>query len=133
MKNYLTKLMNLKAYRYLILRRIVQISLLILFISSNYWGWKILNGNYSTAILFDSITLSDPYAVLQILASGFLVTTDLIIGGIIILVLYGLFAGRMFCSWICPMNIVADFAIWINQKLQLKTNFTAKRLLKTQL
>ena len=120
--------MNLiKAHRYLIFRRFVQITLLLLFAGSNYWGWGILNGNYSTALFVGIVPLSDPYAVLQILASGFVVGTDLLIGGILVLIIYGLFAGRMFCSWICPMNIIADFAIWINQKLQIKTDLKLSR------
>ena len=56
----------IRNYRYLILRRLVQLSLLLLLIAGNYWGWKILNGNFSTALLFDYVPLSDPYAVLQI-------------------------------------------------------------------
>ena len=87
-------------YRYLILRRLVQLSFLLLFIGGNYFGWKVLNGNFSTALLFDYVPLSDPYAVLQILASGFIVSTDLLVGGLIVFVVYGLFAGRMFCAWV---------------------------------
>ncbi len=117
----------IKKYRYLILRRIVQLSLLLLFFGGNYWGWKVLKGNFSTALLFDSVPLSDPYAVIQILASGFIVGTDLLIGGLIILVVYGLFAGRMFCSWVCPVNIVADTAIWVNQKIKIKTDLKLSR------
>jgi len=117
----------LKNYRYLILRRLIQLSLLLLFIGGNYWGWRVLNGNFSTALLFDYVPLSDPYAVLQILASGFIVSTDLLVGGLLVLVVYGLLAGRMFCSWVCPMNIIADSAIWVNQKLQIKTNLNLNR------
>jgi len=117
----------LRNYRYLILRRIVQITLLLFFIGGNYLGWKILSGNYSTGLLFDYVPLSDPYAVLQILASGFIVSADLLVGGVIVLVVYGLFVGRMFCSWVCPMNIIADSAIWVNQRIQIKTNLKLNR------
>ncbi|OQY00099.1 MAG: quinol dehydrogenase ferredoxin subunit NapH [Bacteroidetes bacterium 4572_117] len=119
--------MKLLKNKYLILRRFVQISILLLFFGGNYWGWQILIGNFSTALLFDSVPLSDPYAVLQILASGFIVGVDLLIGGLIVFVVYGLLAGRMFCAWVCPMNIVADFAIWLNQRLKITTNLKLNR------
>jgi ferredoxin-type protein NapH len=117
-----------KKYRYLIARRAVQISLLLLFFGANAFGWKILRGNYSSGILFDTIPLSDPYAVLQILATGFIAAFDVLIGAVIILILYGVFIGRMFCSWICPMNIVADTAILGSKKLGSKNilNFCRK-------
>jgi ferredoxin-type protein NapH len=104
-------------HRFLISRRLVQFGLLILFFGSNYFGWKILTGNYSSAILLGEINLSDPFALLQILFSGFIVATDALIGGLIILVLYSLIVGRAFCSWVCPMNIVVDLAGWINKKV----------------
>lgn len=102
--------------RYLISRRVVQIGFLILFFGSNYYGWKVLMGNYSSAYVFESFNLADPYAVLQILATGFLLQIDVLLGAVIVLLFYGIFAGRSFCSWVCPMNIVTDFAHWIRRK-----------------
>ena len=32
----------------------------------------------------------------------------------------GLFFGRAFCSWVCPMNMVTDTAFWIRNKLSFK-------------
>jgi len=117
----------LRTYRFLILRRLLQISMLLLFFGGNAFGWKILRGNYSSALLFDTIPLSDPYAVIQILATGFVAGADVLIGGIIVLFLYGIIFGRMFCSWVCPMNIVADTAIYGSKKLKIKNNLTFNR------
>jgi len=89
---------------------------MILFAGSNYYGWKILMGNYSSAYVFESFYLSDPYAVLQMLAAGFALQIDVLIGAVITVLLYGLLAGRSFCSWVCPMNVVTDFAHWIRRK-----------------
>ena len=110
-------------YRYLLLRRLLQISLLLLFFGGNAFGWNVLKGNFSSAMLFSTIPLSDPYAVVQIMATGFIVATDALIGAAIILVLYGLVFGRMFCAWVCPMNMITDSAIFINKKLRLNNSF----------
>ncbi|OQX76361.1 MAG: quinol dehydrogenase ferredoxin subunit NapH [Bacteroidetes bacterium 4484_276] len=103
-------------YRFLILRRIVQISFLVLFAGANYWGWNVLMGNYSSALVLGQFYLTDPHAVLQTLAAGFLVATDALIGAAIIFLFYALVGGRGFCSWVCPMNMVTDLALWTRKK-----------------
>ena len=122
--------MKILNYRYLIARRVVQIGTLLLFVGANCFGWNILKGNYSSGIIFDTIPLSDPYAVLQILFSGFLAATDLIIGAVIVLVLYGVLFGRIFCSWICPFNIVADTALNISNKLNNEPKLKISRKIR---
>lgn len=118
---------KINKYRFVIWRRIVQLSLLLLFAGGNYFGWKIVQGNYSSASLFDKIPLADPYAFLQILVSGFIGATDIIVGAIIVFLLYALIFGRMFCTWVCPVNIIADTAIWLIKKLNLKTSIEFSR------
>lgn len=113
MSNYLYK------HRFLTLRRISQLGILFLFLSANIYGWNILVGNLSTARVLDTFHLSDPYAVLQMLFAGFIVGTDALIGAFIILVFYGLIGGRAFCSWVCPMNIVTDTALWLRKKWRI--------------
>ena len=109
----------MRNYKYLILRRIVQVSIIILFIGANWYGWNILTGNYSTAKIFDTFYLSDPYAVLQTFATGFIIGADVLIGTLIAVLFYGLIGGRAFCSWVCPMNIVTDTANWLRKKLKM--------------
>ncbi len=111
----------LKNNRYLVSRRIVQLSVITLFFGGNYFGWKILIGNYSSATFLNKIVLSDPYATLQILASGFLGTTDLLVGALIVLLFYAVIGGRVFCSWVCPVNLLTDFAAWSRKKIKIKT------------
>jgi len=105
--------------KYLILRRISQLTILGLYLAGNYLGWKILQGNLSTSKFLEVIPLSDPYAVLQMFLAGVVVGTDVLIGAVIVLVLYGLFLGRAFCSWVCPVNIFTDFANWLRVKTGL--------------
>ncbi len=100
----------MKKYRYLLMRRIVQIGLLVLYVLGNYTSFKILQGNLSSSLVFGVIPLSDPYALLQLFFAGGFFGANAIIGALIILALYGLLLGRMYCSFVCPINLVTDFA-----------------------
>lgn len=121
---------KLYAYRFLVARRTLQVGIMLLFIGSNVWGWQILKGNLSSARLMNKIPLNDPFAALQILVSGTLVASDVLVGGLIILLLYALMGGRMFCSWVCPMNIVTDLAIRLRKVLHLpaRTNLLNRKI-----
>lgn len=105
--------------RFLILRRISQLGILFLFMGANLFAWNVLVGDLSAARVFDAFYLTDPHAILQMLFAGFIVGTDALIGGLIVLLFYALFAGRAFCSWVCPMNMVTDTALWLRKKWRL--------------
>jgi len=102
-------------YRYLILRRFTQIGILVLFFGANAWGWKILEGNLSTSKIFEIIPMSDPYAVLQMVAAGAVVATDLLLGVAVVTLFYFIIGGRAFCSWVCPINMVTDSANYLRR------------------
>jgi ferredoxin-type protein NapH len=102
--------------KYLILRRISQLTILFLYFSANAYGWKILAGNLSFSKIFDTIPLADPFAVLQMLFAGAVISTDMIIGVLVVLFVYGLIGGRAYCSWVCPVNMVTDLAAWVRRK-----------------
>jgi ferredoxin-type protein NapH len=103
------------SYRYLILRRFTQIALLVLYFGANAWGWTILQGNLSSSLILGVIPMSDPYAALQMLFAGAVLATDLLIGVGVAAAFYALFGGRAFCSWVCPINMVTDFASWVRE------------------
>lgn len=107
--------------RYLLSRRLIQISILGLYIAAHLWGLKILEGNLSSSILLGTVPLSDPYAVLQMFAAGAVLTTDIVLGAVIITLFYAMFAGRMFCSWVCPINMVTDAANWLRRKFGISS------------
>ncbi|MBL0686708.1 MAG: quinol dehydrogenase ferredoxin subunit NapH [Sulfurospirillum sp.] len=107
----------LKKNRFLILRRFTQISILALYFSANAYGLKILMGNLSGSLLFGIIPLSDPFAVMQMFAAGAILAIDVIIGAIIIALCYAIVGGRVFCSWVCPINIITDLANWLRRVL----------------
>ena len=102
--------------KYLILRRITQILILFLYFGANYYGWKILEGNLSFSKLFEVVPLTDPYAFLQMLFAGAIISSDLIIGLLVVLFFYGLIGGRAYCSWVCPVNLITDLAAWVRRK-----------------
>jgi len=104
-------------YRYLILRRVTQVGLMVLYFGANTWGWTILMGNLSSSKVLEIIPLSDPYAALQMLAAGAVLAADLLIGVAILAVFYFLIGGRAFCSWVCPVNMITDAANFLRRKL----------------
>jgi len=106
-------------YRYLILRTLSQVSILVLYFGANAWGWNILQGNLSSSSLLGVVPLSDPFAALQMFASGALMASNLLIGALIVAFFYFLIGGRVFCSWVCPINMVTDFAGWLRSKIEI--------------
>ena len=102
--------------KYLVLRRISQLTILFLYFSANALGWKILVGNLSLSKLFNTIPLTDPYLFLQMLFAGAIISTDMIIGVILIALFYGIIGGRAFCSWVCPVNMITDLAAYVRRK-----------------
>lgn len=105
--------------KYLLLRRVSQITLLVLYFTANVYGWKILAGTLSSSSVLGVMPLSDPFAVLQMLFAGAVLSFDVIVGAMIIVLFYGIIGGRAFCSWVCPVNIVTDAANWLRRKLYI--------------
>jgi ferredoxin-type protein NapH len=92
-----------------------------LFVAGNMFGWQILRGNLSTSRLFDLLPLADPFAVLQILAVGKIVSLRALLGALVIAIFFAVVGGRAFCSWVCPVNVVTDFANWLRKEVRLDT------------
>lgn len=110
------------------IRRIVQLSVLGMFIGSCRLGWTlfgqpILQGDLSASILFGMVPLADPFAVLQKVIAMHPVESTLIIGGLIVLIGYTCLGGRAFCSWICPMNMVTDAAYSLRQRFGIRNDY----------
>ncbi|MDD2699074.1 MAG: quinol dehydrogenase ferredoxin subunit NapH [Arcobacteraceae bacterium] len=106
-------------HKYLILRRVTQISLMLLYFGANAWGWNILVGDLSSSLILGTIPMSDPYAVIQMFAAGAIITTDIFVGALIVFFFYGIVGGRAFCSWVCPVNVITDSANYLRRKLHL--------------
>jgi ferredoxin-type protein NapH len=50
-----------------------------------------------------------------------------IIGALIVGVAYALIGGRVYCSWVCPINPVTDGAHWLHEKLGLQKGWQPKK------
>ena len=105
--------------KYLVLRRMTQLTLIILYFGGNIYGWKMLEGNLSSSSILGTVPLSDPFAILQMLAAGATIGFNAIVGAIVIMLFYGVIGGRAFCSWVCPVNMITDLADWLRRKLYL--------------
>ncbi len=109
-----------RAWRYLALRRLSQFAVLGLFLLGPLAGIWVIRGNLSSSILLDTVPLSDPYIALQSLLAGNMLERDALLGAAIVLLFYVLIGGRIFCSWVCPVNVVTDAANWLRNRLGLK-------------
>lgn len=115
-----------KAHRWLLLRRTAQFGILVLFLLGPLMGVWIVKGNIASSLTLDVLPLTDPYLVLQALLAGHALEATALIGAAIVLVFYLLVGGRVYCSWVCPVNIATDAAAWLHQRLGIKrtTQFT---------
>ena len=110
------------AHKWLILRRVMQMGILALFLAGPLLGVWIVKGNLASSLTLDVLPLSDPYVMLQGLMAGHFPTTEGLIGVAIVLLFYALVGGRVYCSWVCPVNIVTDTAAWVRRKLGIKVS-----------
>lgn len=110
------------AHRYLILRRISQLGILALFLLGPFAGVWIVKGNIASSLTLDVLPLTDPLVLLQVFISGHMPETAAITGAAIVLGFYWLIGGRVYCSWVCPVNIVTDLAEWMRRKLKIKNS-----------
>jgi len=110
----------LPAHKWLLLRRLSQLGVLALFLVGPWFGWWIVKGNLTSSLTLGVLPLSDPFVLAQSLAAGHLPYRQALIGGGIVLAFYLAFGGRLFCSWVCPMNLVTDAAAWLRRRLGLK-------------
>ena len=105
-----------KKYRFLIARRITQISIMVLYVIANVYGINFLMGNLSSSLVLNTIPLSDPYAVIQMLFAGAALSFDILLGAFFITIFYMIVGGRAFCSWVCPVNMITDLANYLRRK-----------------
>lgn len=123
---------KLNVWRFIIYRRMVQVITLLLFFGTAHWGWAVagepvLIGNLSSSTFLGMIPLADPYAVLQIFLTQHVLESEVIIGAGIVLLVYALLGGRVWCSWVCPINMVTDLSAWLRRRLPITDVFRVNR------
>jgi len=105
------------AYKWLILRRISQALFIAVFLVGPLSGFWLVKGNLASSITLDILPLTDPFIMLQSLLAGHVMEQSAIIGALIVTAIYFLLGGRVFCSWVCPVNVISDTATWLRRTL----------------
>lgn len=127
---------RLWSWRYLVLRRLSQFGILLLFFGTAHWAWQypaktpLLTGNLSASELMGTVPMADPFAVLQIFLTGHVLQQKVLLGAALVMAFYLLVGGRVFCAWVCPVNVVTDLAGWLRARLPIPPMFHLNRNLR---
>lgn len=119
-----------RAHRFLLLRRVSQLSILLLFALGPLFGIWIVKGNLASSLTLDVLPLTDPYVLLQALLARHLPVLTAVIGALIVIGFYILVGGRAYCAWVCPVNVVTDSAAWLRRRLGLRGGVRAHGYLR---
>jgi len=117
----------LNAHKWLVLRRLSQFSILALFLLGPLAGIWIVKGNLAYSMTLDLLPLSDPHILLQAVLAGVEPHKEAIIGVIIVVAFYMLIGGRVFCSWVCPVNLVTDLSCCVRRMLGIRSSTQISR------
>ena len=115
------------ANKWLFARRFSQLSMLFIFLLGPWFGIWIVTGNLNSSLTLETLPLTDPYILLQSLFAGHSPETNAIIGATIVLLFYILVGGRVYCSWVCPVNMVTDAAQWLRDQFKISGSSTMSR------
>lgn len=114
------------AHKWLILRRLAQLGFFLLFASGPWFGYWIVKGTLASSLTLDTLPLTDPLMLLQGLVARHVPETSAAVGAVVVLGAYFLIGGRIYCSWVCPINPVTDLAAWVRDKLNMEKGWTIK-------
>lgn len=108
------------SHRWLLLRRLSQLAVMALFMSGPLLGLWLVKGNLNHSRTLDVLPMTDPLVLLQSLAAGHTPERNALLGLAVALLLYLIVGGRVFCSWVCPVNVVTDAAAWLRRRIGIK-------------
>lgn len=125
--------------KWLIARRAVQLLMIVLFtlplllagwgLAGSYVGGDLEVATPAQGVFFGSLSSSeifgvnllDPFAVLQASLAAKSFDLSWLVGVLPVLLVYGLIRGRVFCGWVCPVNLLVEAASWIRGKLKIES------------
>ena len=105
---------SIRFYRYF-----TMILIHLLFVLSFVADIQVIEGDITGSRML-GFHLADPFITTEVILSRGQLPINLLIGTFTILAFYMLFAGRAFCSWVCPYNFFGEFAERLNAKLVSK-------------
>lgn len=114
------------AFRWLVLRRVAQAGFLALFLCGPLLGIWIAKGTLASSLTLGVLPLTDPLVLLQSLVAHHIPAASAFIGAAIVLSVYLTLGGRLYCSWVCPINPVSDLAAWMRRRLGIETDWKIK-------
>jgi ferredoxin-type protein NapH len=114
-------------YRWLLLRRITQFGVLGLFLLGPLAGIWVIKGNLNSSLALSVVPLTDPFVLIQSWLAGQQFGSQAFLGALIVAIFYFLVGGRVYCAWVCPVNIVTDTAHWLRTRLGLQGNTRIQR------
>lgn len=118
------------AHRFLLLRRLTQLGILLAFWLGPWAGVWIVKGNLSSSLLLGTLPLTDPFVLAQVIAARHWPEATALAGAAIVVAFYALVGGRVFCAWVCPVNIAADVAGWLRRRLRIASGRAPSRSLR---
>lgn len=116
----------LTANKWLVMRRMTQLGILLLFASGPWFGIWIVKGTLASSLTLDTLPLTDPLIILQSFMARHIPETSALIGGGLVIATYLVLGGRLYCSWVCPINPVTDGAAWMRRRLGIETDWKVK-------
>jgi ferredoxin-type protein NapH len=116
-----------RANKWLVARRVTQSGILALFLAGPWLGWWIVKGNLASSLTLGVLPLTDPLVLIQLLLTRHLPETAAFTGALIVVGFYLLAGGRVYCAWVCPINMVTDAAEWLRHRLGLKGGVSLTR------
>lgn len=100
-----------------IIRHLIQYTALVIMILPIYFSGTIWFGTYISGDLL-GIELTDPFTAVEIMLASKMFWLPLLISAIPLAVI-AIFFGRVFCSYVCPLNTILEL-IPVNKKIELK-------------
>lgn len=120
----------MRANKWLILRRGAQLTFLAVFMSGPLAGIWITKGTLASSMTFGVLPLTDPLVGLQAVLAGHVLASTALVGMAIVTLVYALFAGRAYCSFVCPINLVTDAAHWVHRRFAFAKGWQPARQIR---
>lgn len=115
------------AHKWLLARRAAQLAFVAVFLTGPLFGLWVAKGTLASSLTLGVLPLTDPLMALQSLAAGHVMTGGALLGAAIVLAVYGIIGGRLYCSWVCPVNVVTDFAAWLRRRVGVERGLSLDR------